>query len=276
MFEPGVAYELSPLIRRITAPNPGPMTGAGTNTYLIGRDRIAVIDPGPAIDSHIEAILDAANGCIEWILCTHTHMDHSPAAAVLAARSGGVLIGASPPADQFNDQSFQPQIEIDEQFTVATDEITIESIHTPGHVGNHYCFYLKQEQIVFAGDHIMNGSTVVIIPPSGNMKDYIESLQKLLERPLSVIAPAHGDLMASPEEVIRWLVAHRLKREAKVVAALTELGPSTLAELVLRVYDDVDSSLHPMAKLSLHAHLIKLVEENRACEGSSERWSLLQ
>jgi Zn-dependent hydrolases, including glyoxylases len=140
MFEPGVAYQLSPLIRRITAPNPGPMTGAGTNTYLIGRDRIAVIDPGPAIDSHIEAILDAANGRIEWILCTHTTWITRQLPGFGSAQWRGVS-GASPPADQFNDQSFQPEVEIDEQFTVDTDEITIESIHTPGHVGNHYCFY---------------------------------------------------------------------------------------------------------------------------------------
>lgn len=276
MFEPGVAVQLSPLVRRITAPNPGPMTGPGTNTYLLGTDQIAVIDPGPAIDSHIHAIMAASAGNIGQIFCTHTHSDHSPAAAKLAELTGAELIGAPPPNDPYNDQTFSPTVNVFDGQRFKGSDCTVLAVHTPGHVGNHYCFLLEEEGMVFAGDHVMNGSTVVIIPPSGDMKHYIESLQKLAHLPLQAIAPAHGDLIGAPLDEINGLIAHRLKREAKVVDTLDAIGATTIVEMVSAVYDDVDPSLHTWAKLSLEAHLLKLEVEMRVSRSSDERWALIK
>lgn len=275
-FDPGVAYRLSPLVRRITAPNSGPMTGPGTNTYLVGDQDVTVIDPGPLIETHINAIVEAGYGNIRRIMCTHTHSDHSPAAAPLAELTGAQLIGAPPPNDPYNDQTFKPTLEPANLQVFPTQEASLIALHTPGHVGNHFCFFLEEEGMMFAGDHIMNGSTVVIIPPSGDMKAYIESLRLLLEQPMISIAPAHGDLMSNPVETIEWLIAHRLQREAKVVAGLEALGASNLDSLVVKVYDDVDSSLHSWAKLSMKAHLLKLQAENVVKCSPSEVWSLVE
>ena len=276
MMEHGTPFRLNPRVRRLVAPNPGRMTGPGTNTYLIGNDEVAVLDPGPAIPEHIEAILQAGEGRIRWIVCTHTHPDHSPAWQAVAEASGAEIIGASPADDMFQDETFKPTKEIQHDDVLRTPEFTLRAVHTPGHVSNHYCFFLEEEQMMFAGDHIMNGSTVVIIPPSGNMKAYIESLQLLLKYPLKLIAPGHGDVMEDSAAVVEWLVNHRLQREAKVLKGLRSLKSASLDELVAVVYDDVDVSLHQMAKLSLEAHLIKLEAENSAlCNRESDLWQPL-
>jgi len=275
MLEHGVPFRLTDRIQRIVAPNPGVMTGPGTNTYLLGSDAVAVLDPGPAEASHIEAILDAAGDRIRWIVCTHTHPDHSPAWRAVAEATGAQVLGGAPPDDMFQDDTFAPTTDLWHDHVLATDEFTLRAVHTPGHVGNHFCFFLEEEGVMFAGDHIRNGSTVVIIPPSGDMKAYIESLRLLLDYPLQYIAPGHGELMPQPEAVVEWLVNHRLEREAKVIEGLRKLGRGTVDELVRSVYDDVDTSLHKMAKLSLSAHLIKLRQEKRAVQsGSDERWEL--
>jgi glyoxylase-like metal-dependent hydrolase (beta-lactamase superfamily II) len=240
------------------------MTGPGTNTYLLGDDEIAVLDPGPALPEHIDAILAAAGDRIRWIVCTHTHPDHSPASQALAEATGAQVIGASPPDDMFQDKTFNPTLEVQHDYVLSTPEFTLRAVHTPGHVGNHYCYFLEEEGMMFAGDHIMNGSTVVIIPPSGDMKAYIESLQLLLNYPLRFIAPGHGDVMPEPVAAVDWLVKHRLQREQKVVDGLHKTGRASLDDLVKVVYDDVNTSLHKMAKLSLSAHLIKLQHEARA------------
>jgi len=246
------------------APNPGVMTGPGTNTYLLGTDEVAVLDPGPAIPAHIDAILETAGDRIRWIVCTHTHPDHSPASLAVAAATGAEVIGASPPDDMHQDATFRATIELQHDYVLSTAEFTLRAVHTPGHVGNHYCFFLEEEGMLFAGDHIMNGSTVVIIPPSGDMKAYIESLRLLLDYPLQSIAPGHGDVMREPAAAVEWLVEHRLMRERKVVDGLQTTGRATVDALVKVVYDDVDTSLHKMAMLSLSAHLIKLEREGRA------------
>lgn len=275
MLEHGVPFRLTDRIQRIVAPNPGVMTGPGTNTYLIGSDAVAVLDPGPAEASHIGAILEAAGDRIRWIVCTHTHPDHSPAWRAVAEATGAQVLGGAPPDDMFQDDTFVPTTDLWHDHVLATDEFTLRAVHTPGHVGNHFCFFLEEEGVMFAGDHIMNGSTVVIIPPSGDMKAYIESLRLLLDYPLQYIAPGHGELMPQPEAVVEWLVSHRLEREAKVVEGLRKLGRGTVDELVKVVYDDVDTGLHKMAKLSLSAHLIKLRQEKRAVQsGQGERWEL--
>ena len=276
MFEHGVPFRLNGRVRRLVAPNAGVMTGPGTNTYLLGDDEVAVLDPGPALPEHIDAILDTAGDRIRWIVCTHTHPDHSPAWKAVAEATGAQVIGASPPDDMFQDTTFEPTLELQHDYVLSTKEFTLRAVHTPGHVGNHYCFFLEEEGMMFAGDHIMNGSTVVIIPPSGNMKAYIESLQRLLDYPLQFIAPGHGDVMPEPKATVDWLVNHRLMREQKVIDGLRKTGRAPLDELVKVVYDDVDTSLHKMAQLSLSAHLIKLGEENRARQHAPDNsWEIL-
>ena len=276
MLDPGIPFRLNSRVRRLIAPNPGVMTGPGTNTYLLGDDEVAVLDPGPALPEHIDAILDTAGDRIRWIVCTHTHPDHSPAWQAVAEATGAEVIGASPPDDMFQDETFKPTVEVQHDYVLSTPEFTLRAVHTPGHVGNHYCYFLEEEGMMFAGDHIMNGSTVVIIPPSGDMKAYIESLQLLLKYPLQFIAPGHGELMDQPKEAVDWLVSHRLGREQKVVEGLQKTGRVSLDELVKVVYDDVDSSLHKMARLSLSAHLIKLQHDKRARPyADDESWELL-
>jgi len=277
VLDHGIPFRLNSRVRRLVAPNPGVMTGPGTNTYLLGEEEVAVLDPGPAIPAHIDAILETAGDRIRWIVCTHTHADHSPAWQAVAAATGAEVIGASPADDMFQDTTFTPARELCHDDVLATPEFTLRAVHTPGHVSNHFCFFLEEEKMLFAGDHIMNGSTVVIVPPSGDMKAYIESLQLLLRYPLEFIAPGHGDVMEDSHAVVAWLVNHRLQREAKVIKGLQDVGRSSLDKLVKVVYDDVDTSLHKMAKLSLSAHLIKLQHENRALQHpADDSWEMLQ
>jgi glyoxylase-like metal-dependent hydrolase (beta-lactamase superfamily II) len=277
VLEHGIPFRLNSRVRRIVAPNPGVMTGAGTNTYLLGDEAVAVLDPGPAIPEHIDAILDAARDRIRWIVCTHTHPDHSPAWQAVAEATGAEVIGASPADDMFQDDTFRPARELQHDDVLAADEFTLRAVHTPGHVSNHFCFFLEEERMLFAGDHIMNGSTVVIVPPSGDMKAYIESLQLLLRYPLHLIAPGHGEVMEDSRAIVEWLVNHRLQREHKVIRGLRQLGRARLDALVEVVYDDVDRGLHEMAKLSLSAHLIKLQRENRAVHHKADgAWELLR
>lgn len=276
MQQHGEAVSLSPLVRRVVAPNPGPMTGDGTNTYVIGTDDIAVIDPGPSRPGHVDAILAAVgDGRVTHILCTHTHTDHSPAAKELAERTGAKLVGKVTSDDQHQDRTFTPDHDLSHDDIVKGSDWSIRCIYTPGHVDNHFCFLLEEEGFVFAGDHIMNGSTVVIIPPGGDMKDYIASLERLLDYDVRAIAPGHGDVIDDCRAEVTKLVRHRLMREAKVVSGLQELGGSAdLDALVKVVYNDVDSSLHPWAKLSMTAHLIKLVKDGRASQ-VGETWQLI-
>lgn len=274
-MQAGVLEQLSPRVQRLVAPNPGPMTGAGTNTYLIGNKQMAVLDPGPAIDEHIEAIVAAVGDRLTHIVCTHTHPDHSPAAAILAERLGVPMIGAVTEDDQHQDLTFQPDDPVSHDQVIAGEDWSLRAIHTPGHVDNHFCYLLEEEGMVFAGDHIMNGSTVVIIPPGGDMKDYIESLQRLLGYDVSAIAPGHGEVIPDCRSEVEKLVRHRLMREVKVVSGLEKVGPATLDQLVVVVYDDVNPALHEWAKLSMHAHLIKLRKEQRASVSSEGVWSLL-
>ena len=276
MLDHDVPFRLNSRVRRLVAPNPGVMTGPGTNTYLLGDDEVAVLDPGPAIPSHIEAILETAGDRIRWIVCTHTHPDHSPAWQAVAEATGAQVIGALPADDMFQDDTFKPHRELTHDEVLRTPEFTLRAVHTPGHVSNHFCFFLEEEQMLFAGDHIMNGSTVVIVPPSGDMKAYIESLQLLLDYPVEFIAPGHGEFMEDSRAVVEWLVNHRLKRETKVILGLEGLGRVPLDDLVKVVYDDVDTSLHKMAKLSLAAHLIKLQHEDRARHHvADDSWEML-
>lgn len=267
MLTPGLIHPLSDRVRRLVAPNPGPMTGAGTNTYLIGNPGdVAVLDPGPAIDVHVEAILAAVGDDISRVVCTHTHPDHSPAAALLADRLGVPMIGAVSGDDRYQDKTFRPERQLADGDAMAGQGWTLRAIATPGHVDNHFCFLLEEEGLVFAGDHIMNGSTVVIVPPGGDMQAYISSLRKLLDYPVRAIAPGHGEIIPDCRAEVEKLVRHRLMRERKVLSGLQKTGPADLDTLVVTVYDDVDPALHEWAKLSMLAHLIKLDREDQARE----------
>ncbi len=271
----GRAVQLSPRVLRVTAPNPGPMTGPGTNTYLVGEgDAWTVIDPGPAIDEHVRAIQAAAPGRIVQILVTHTHKDHSPAAAPLAAATGAPVLGRRAAHPMWQDESFAPTQELQggERLHLGPGT-TLEVIHTPGHASNHLCYLLEEERLLFTGDHVMQGSTVVINPPDGDMAAYLDALQSLQSRDLDWLAPGHGFLVARPLAVLQGLVAHRLRREAKVMAALQAARQGQLDELLPRVYDDVNAGLHGMARRSLLAHLVKLQKDGRAASTDGEHWS---
>jgi glyoxylase-like metal-dependent hydrolase (beta-lactamase superfamily II)/8-oxo-dGTP pyrophosphatase MutT (NUDIX family) len=272
----GRAVQLSPRIVRVTAPNPGPMTGPGTNTYLVGEaDAWTVIDPGPANDDHVRAILAAAPGRIVQILVTHTHKDHSPGAVPLAAATGAPVRGRRAAHLMWQDESFAPTQELQggERLSLGPGT-TLEVIHTPGHASNHLCYRLVEEDLLFTGDHVMQGSTVVINPPDGDMAAYLDALQALQARGLQWLAPGHGFLVAQPDAVLQGLVAHRLRREAKVEAALQVLRAGSTDELLPRVYDDVPAALHGMARRSLLAHLIKLQKDGRVISADGEYWSV--
>lgn len=266
---PGVVTALSPQVRRIAAPNPGFMTGPGTNSYLLGAadsDALALIDPGPDIDIHAERLLDAAAGRLRWILTTHTHMDHSPLAQRLRRDTGAQVIGMPAPPHGNQDRDFRPDHVPQDGELLALGGLRLRAIHTPGHASNHLCFLLEDEKLLFTGDHVMQGSTVVINPPDGDMATYLASLQKLKAFEIDHFAPAHGFLMAQPHRIIDRITAHRLQREARVLSALHEGGAQGVDELLLRVYDDVPPQRHGMARRSLLAHLVKLRDERRALE----------
>jgi len=252
---PGEPKRLDRWVTRLTAPNPGLMTGPGTNSYLVGG--VAVIDPGPAIDSHIERLAQFKS--LKFIVCTHTHLDHSPAAALLQAKTGAKLLGRPAPAGQ--DATFKPDFVLENGQRVDLGEIALRAIHTPGHASNHLCYLLEQTRMLFTGDHVMQGSTVVINPPDGNMRAYLQSLERLLAEEIAIIAPGHGYLIGAPHKELRRLIAHRLNRERKVLAALERLGHPSLDEMLPLVYDDVPERVHRVAARSLTAHLEKLVAE---------------
>ncbi len=262
--------ELRPGIRRLLAPNPSMMTGPGTNTYLLGEQAIAVLDPGPANDAHIARIIDVAGAPIRWILVTHTHPDHSPAADKLARMTGAAVFGGPAPDGPHQDQAFKPTHAChDGELLGEIDEFELRAIHTPGHASNHFCFWHRKSNWLFTGDHVIDGSTVVIDPPDGNMKQYIESLRRVKRFGCNAIAPGHGDIIEDPERVIDWIIDHRLEREAKVLAALVANPGLTTRELVPHVYKDVDKRLYGLAERSLLAHLEKLEEDGRASRQSS-------
>lgn len=271
---PGTCTALSTTVRRLTAPNPGFMTGPGTNSYMVGQgDNVAVIDPGPALEEHVDNLLAQANGRIRWILTTHTHMDHSPAARLLKEKTGAKLLGLPAPAEARQDQDYQPDVLLHDGQRIDLGGVTLRVIHTPGHASNHLCFLHEDEQLLFTGDHIMQGSTVVINPPDGDLRDYLSSLQRLKEFDLSYLAPGHGFLMDKPHAVIDRILAHRLARENKVIAALRAQPDATAEGLLPVVYDDVAEQRYPMALRSLFAHLYKLRHEGLAEEHGGQ-WRL--
>ena len=254
---PGVASALSPMVRRIIAPNPGMMTGPGTNTYLVGIDEIVVIDPGPDDEGHLDAIAGCGGDRIRWIVCTHTHPDHSPGVAGLKARTGAEVRAFDERDDLVIDV---PMADGD---TIEATEFVLRAVHTPGHASNHLCYLLEHERLLFSGDHVMDGSTVVISPPDGDMAVYLASLErvKALRPRLRTIAPGHGRLITDPIQRIEGYLEHRVEREAQILAAVRASGPVSIATVVEQLYAEVREELHPVAAKSVWAHLRKLADE---------------
>jgi glyoxylase-like metal-dependent hydrolase (beta-lactamase superfamily II) len=239
------------------------MTGPGTNTYLLGTREIAVLDPGPADLKHLHAILTAALAPIRWVIVTHTHRDHSPLAVQLVKETGACLIGLPPPADGRQDETFEPEWMPRDGERLPLSEVTLTAIHTPGHASNCVCYLLEDERLVFTGDHVLEGVSPVILPPDGDMSAYMQSLERLQSYDFERIAPGHGGVMEHGKRVVEALRRHRLAREDKVLRALGSRAAATLEELTAAVYDDVPVELHVWAKLTLEAHLIKLVRDGR-------------
>lgn len=262
---PGVVTALSLFVRRLTAPNASVFTGPGTNSYLLGEgDDLAVVDPGPALTEHLGALLDAAGGRVRRILVTHAHVDHAPAAWALKAATGAEVLGLPSAGD-----GFVPDRVLCPGERLSIGECTLRVLHTPGHASSHLCYLLEDERLLFSGDHLMQGSTVVINPPDGDMRAYLDSLRALRGEAFDWIAPGHGFLMDRPHERIDRLLDHRMRREAGVLAALAEVDAAALESLLPRVYADVPQSHYGLAARSLLAHLLKLEQDGHVarCDG---------
>ena len=282
LYPTGLCEQMEPLVGRVLAGNPSPYTYTGTQTYIVGNksDR-AVIDPGPANDAHIEAILAAVGDArISAIMCTHTHRDHSPAAAPLAARTGAPIIGCAPlvietdapRADESFDKNYKPDRILVDGETVPGDGWTIEAVATPGHTSNHLCLAVQESGALFTGDHVMAWSTSVIMPPDGNMADYMASLQKLYEREDKIYYPAHGKKVTNPRQLVRGMMGHRKQRERQILKLL-ETGPAAITEMVPQMYKGLDPRLTGAAGQSVRAHLIDLLDRGLVAQ-SGEVWSM--
>jgi len=257
-------------VHRLTAPNPGVMTGPGTNTYWVGDPQggFIVIDPGPADTDHLERIWRATGGQIRMIVCTHSHPDHSPGAqplqAMCAGQAGGVppILGLSSASTANAQSQFKPDRELAHEEILKVGDHSLKVLFTPGHAANHVCLALLEDGLLFSGDHVLNGSTTVVNPPDGGMTDYLDSLDLLAREcqahQLEFILPAHGYVLGFASQAIAQLKAHRLKREAKVVAAMRALPHGTLEEWVAHAYDDVPERLWPVAARSLQAHVDRI------------------
>ncbi len=269
----GDAVAVSTCIRRVLARNPSPFTFKGTSTAILGRGRVVVIDPGPDDAQHLARLRQAlADETVTHILVTHTHRDHSPAARALKEWTGAKTFGFGPhPAangdealvEEGGDRDFMPDVTVRDGDMIEANGLTIECVHTPGHISNHICYALKEEKALFTGDHVMAWSTSVVAPPDGDMADYLASLRKLLARDDEIYWPTHGGPVRRPKPFVAAYLAHRLEREEQILGCLKQ-GVGSIAEMVARVYSGLDPRLHAAAASSVLAHLHKLINEGRA------------
>lgn len=273
-FSYGAVTQISPLIRRIIANNPGPFTFTGTGTFIIGRGDVAVIDPGPMRTDHIDAIIKslAPNERVTHILITHNHSDHSPAALPLKQHTSAQICGFAsetlhqdsdrPKMEEANDTSYKPERILSDGDEVIGPGWTIDCVHTPGHMRNHMCYALREEKTLFTGDHVMGWATSVVAPPEGNMHDYMASLERLLSRDDQLYLPTHGPAIENPHDFVRAYIAHRRAREQQITTQL-QAGHDKISAIVDVLYADVDPRLHPAAALSVLAHLEDLQQQGR-------------
>lgn len=278
---PDIAQPLSSRVRRVLAANPSPFTYTGTQTYIVGTGQVAVIDPGPADPAHIAGILQATAGEeIVAIVCTHTHRDHSPAAAPLAAATGAEIMGCAPlvlddsgpRADAAFDRTYAPDRVLADGECLRGPDWTLAAVATPGHTSNHLCYHLVEDNALFTGDHVMGWSTTVVSPPDGDMADYMRSLDKLAARTDAVYYPAHGEPVTNTQQFVRGLAGHRKQRERQILKLVGE-GVGVIAEMVPLMYKGVDARLYPAAGQSVLAHLIDL--RDRGLVGQAEgAWHL--
>ncbi|HYW16608.1 MAG TPA: MBL fold metallo-hydrolase [Allosphingosinicella sp.] len=277
----GRAERIGSRIRRILAPNPSPFTYTGTQAYIIGEGEVAVIDPGPDLPGHVEALTAALAGeRVAAILCTHTHRDHSPASRPLKAATGAPIVGCAPlsleDGGPRSDESFDPDYRPDRILAdgerLAGDGWTIEAVATPGHTSNHLCLALSEEGALFTGDHVMGWSTSVVAPPDGDMADYMASLNRLLGRDDRIYYPAHGPAVEDPHAHVRRLIEHRRMRERQILEHLGR-GEGYIPAMVEAMYVGIDPRLFPAAGRSVLAHLVDLERRGRVRE-VGERWTL--
>ncbi len=278
-FDYGVCDSLSPLIRRVIANNPGPFTFHGTGTYIVGRGEVAVIDAGPDLASHVDALLAALEGeTVSHLVVTHTHRDHSPATRYLKEVTGARSHGFGPhgggaAGDQVEegaDTDFTPDVTLYDGDIIKGAGWTLEAVHTPGHTSNHLCFALAEENVLFSGDHVMGWSTTVVSPPDGDMADYMASLARLGQRAETTFWPTHGPSIEEPAAFVAALIAHREEREAQILKCLQE-GVGKIPDMVRLMYADVNPVLHGAAGRSVLAHLIHMVATDRAaCDGTPD------
>jgi glyoxylase-like metal-dependent hydrolase (beta-lactamase superfamily II) len=284
---PRALTRLSPLVRRLVAPNASPFTFNGTCTYIVGEGAVAIVDPGLDDDSHLSAILAAVEGeTVETILVTHTHRDHSPGAKRLREATGARVVGAAPfvatgdgtaGLDSAHDRDYSPDAVLADGERLQGVGYTVEAVATPGHCSKHLCFALVDEGALFSGDHVMAWSTSVVAPPDGSMRAYMASLDKLRLRAETVYWPGHGGPVVEPKRYLRALIHHRRQREASILSALGE-GPQTIPTLVAKIYVGIDPSLTRAAGLSTLAHLEDLGERGQvvaaAEDGGETRYRL--
>jgi glyoxylase-like metal-dependent hydrolase (beta-lactamase superfamily II) len=275
----GAAEALSPLVRRVLARNPSPFTFTGTGTYIVGHGTVAIIDPGPADPGHLDAVAAAVAGeVVSHFLITHTHMDHSPGAAPLKARLGGVIAGCvplvlsddGPRADAGFDPGYVPDRVLADGEAVQGPGWTLRAVHTPGHTSNHLCFALEEEAALFSGDHVMGWSTTVVAPPDGDMAAYMASLGKLMGRSDARYYPTHGAPVDEPRRLVKGMIAHRRQRETQILAQL-QGGPRAIPAMVEQMYAAVDPRLWGAAGRSVLAHLIDLQTRGQV-KRAGEAW----
>jgi glyoxylase-like metal-dependent hydrolase (beta-lactamase superfamily II) len=269
---PDTVDEVAPGVRRILCNNPGPFTFKGTVSYIVGRDRVAIIDPGPLDEPHIAALLDAVRGeTVTHIFVTHTHRDHSPAAARIKAATGAPVyaegphrparqlnVGEAPRLDASNDTDFKPDHVLADGEVVAGDGWTLEAVTTPGHTANHMAFALREGNLLFSGDHVMAWSTPVVAPPDGAMSDYMASLKKLAQRSEPIYLPGHGGIVRDAPRFVAHYIRHRRAREASILHRLAK-GEADIPTIVRAIYIGLDPRLTKAAGLSVLAHLEDLV-----------------